>query len=103
MYDVLRYACATTSTGINIDPVVLSPVDNLIVVSYGDCGWANADEYGGQTGYVLMLTTAAALTGPASAKILSWRSAGANLVVRHAPRTTPPIFATMLLLFFPNS
>ena len=51
-------------------------------MTYGDCSWANAQDYKSQEGLLVCLTTPGALQGPTDAVMLDWKSPRTPRVVR---------------------
>ena len=51
LYSTMNYLRTTAAYGITIQAIRLN-VDELLVVGYGDCGWANADEHKSQLGFL---------------------------------------------------
>ena len=51
-------------------------------MTYGDCSWANAQDYKSQEGLLVCLTTPGALQDPTDAVIIDWKSTRTPRVVR---------------------
>ena len=81
MYEIPSYARETSDAGVVIQPLPLD-LRELLTISYGDSGWANAEEFKSQTGAFACLTTRKALRGTAPASLLSWKSSRSKRVCR---------------------
>ncbi|CAE7242540.1 RE1 [Symbiodinium natans] len=68
---VLRYVRATNDAYLRIVPTDFS---ELILVCYGDAGWANAPGHKSQGGLVIVATDKKALGEKRSASLLEWKS-----------------------------
>ena len=77
--ELLKYAVATADCGVRIRPV---PLDDMVVVGFGDSSFANADELKTQIAHVIVVTNRACLTGEAGGSIMSWSSNRTKRIVR---------------------
>ncbi|CAE7029534.1 RE2 [Symbiodinium sp. CCMP2592] len=80
LYALSEYFARTHSDGLVFHGIPIN--EHSIIVSYGDCSWANAQEYKSQEGLLVCLTTPDALTGNAPAVLLDWKSTRTPRVVR---------------------
>lgn len=80
LYSLMSHLRRTSDCGLVFHGIPLGP--KTLVVSYGDCSWANAQDYKSQEGLLVCLTTEAALEGPAPAVLVDWKSTRTPRVVR---------------------
>ncbi|CAE7356139.1 RE2 [Symbiodinium sp. CCMP2592] len=80
LYALSEYFARTHSDGLVFHGIPIN--EHSTIVSYGDCSWANAQEYKSQEGLLVCLTTPDALTGNAPAVLLDWKSTRTPRVVR---------------------
>ena len=76
---VLRYVRATSDAYFKVVPLSFA---DLILVCYGDSGWANAPGHKSQGGLVITATTKKALTQRQDASLLEWKSYRHQRVLR---------------------
>eukprot|EP00435_Cladocopium_sp_Y103_P018607 s2140_g4.t1 len=80
LYSLMSYVKATSDQGI-----VLKPIDldcNTVVVSYGDCSWANAAGMKSQEGIIVVLSSAECLEGKSRCIPVDWKTCRTPRVVR---------------------
>lgn len=80
LYSLMGRLRRASDCGLVFRGLPLGP--KTLVVSYGDCSWANAQDYKSQEGLLACLTTEAALEGPAPAVLVDWKSTRTPRVVR---------------------
>ena len=76
---VLKYVRGTKDSYVKVIPI---PFDELVIVSYGDCGFANAPGGKSQGGLVVVATDRAALQSRRPASLLEWKSYRHQRVLR---------------------
>ena len=76
---VLRYVRATNSAYYKMVPIDFK---DLILIAYGDSGWANAPGGKSQGGLVIAATHRSALTKPQAASLMEWKSFRHQRVLR---------------------
>ena len=76
---VLRYVRATNNACYKLVPIDFK---DLILIAYGDSGWANAPGGKSQGGLVIAATHRAALSKPQPASLLEWKSFRHQRVLR---------------------
>ena len=77
--ELLKYAVATADCGVLIRPV---PIDDMVVIGYGDSSFANADELKTQIAHLIVVTDSKCLTGESGGSIMSWVSNRTKRIVR---------------------
>ena len=75
----LRYIKATADSHIMVKPI---PLENLVLISYGDAAFGNAPGGKSQGGYLVLASTEEALHGEAEASLLDWKSFRHQRVLR---------------------
>ena len=80
LYRLMEYLQRTDTDGLTMYGVPLNP--QSLLVTFGDCSWANAQNYRSQEGLLVCVTTPQALEGNAPAMLLDWKSTRTPRVVR---------------------
>eukprot|EP00913_Durusdinium_trenchii_P020988 g19722.t1 len=68
---VIKYARATSNAFFKVTPLKL---EELLFITYGDSGWANAPKCKSQGGYVIVATNKGVLEEEQPASLLDWKS-----------------------------
>ena len=79
LYKVLEYARETSTAGITMNPV---PFNKAMTVDFSDSSWANLEDLKTQMGFLVILTTFAALTTGAYGSILEAKSFRSKRMLR---------------------
>ena len=80
LYRLISYVKATSDQGIVLKPINLD--SNTMVVSYGDCSWANAEGMKSQEGIIVVLSSAECLEGRSRCIPVDWKTCRTPRVVR---------------------
>ena len=80
LYKLMAYLKATDESGIVLRGLPLN--DETLILSYGDCSWANAQGLKSQEGIVVVLTTPSSLDGHGPCMMVDWKTTRTPRVVR---------------------
>ena len=80
LYGLMEHFQRTSQDGLVFKGIPITK--ETILVTYGDCSWANAQDYKSQEGLLVCLTTPGALQGPTDAVMIDWKSTRTPRVVR---------------------
>jgi len=80
LYRLMSYVKATSDVGITLKPIKLC--SETIVVSYGDCSWANAEGMKSQEGIIVVLSSSDCLEGQSRCIPMDWKTCRTPRVVR---------------------
>ena len=80
LYKLIAYAKSTDNVGLTVRGI---PMDSeTVVVSYGDCSWANAQGLKSQEGIAVVLSTPKCLDGLDRCNLVDWKTTRTPRVVR---------------------
>lgn len=80
LYKLMGYFKATEDSCITLKPIDIN--QDTLVVSYGDCSWANAQNMKSQEGIVVVVTSKECLEGKSRCVLLDWKTTRTPRVVR---------------------
>ena len=80
LYGLMEHFQRTSQDGLVFKGIPITK--ETVLVTYGDCSWANAQDYKSQEGLLVCLTTPGALQGPTDAVMIDWKSTRTPRVVR---------------------
>lgn len=80
LYRLMSYVKATSDLGITLKPIKLN--SETVIVSCGDCSWANAEGMKSQEGIIVVLSSKDCLEGQARCIPMDWKTCRTPRVVR---------------------